>query len=309
MSEVQGIITWEVAEDLGKIEGSDWVFPAYDIDDKGREHALGEELDYRGTLKMPADRRQYLSLVQFPEGYHAARVVGGNGEELTSLSSLRRYQRVLHCSCGQPHGANATKTLAGTPSPLQGGKELRGVYNYPDGPQSVIKPIVGDHDPDYLEKFQTGLKINPNARKLSIYSEGPVESMEDTRAQVEIKEENGTPEMNLILWVSRMYESSGLIDMKVGPNGVPTELNIHKTGLLKALGIKPEQGGFAFKEGSGWGQAEDKKKEAQVLRAMSEALGLGTWTGFDLKMTAAGLYKAMGQSNLDPSSVLVLNGT
>lgn len=303
MREVSTLVSWDSPEDLGKIPGSEWVCPVGRVDRLGAIENSGGTVTDELIREHAKGRPQHLSLIQFPEGYHAAMIIDSEtGEQLADTRASYRYDGLISCDCGAIHNTPAvTAVLSGRSIDLPDDRQVAGLYNANDGSQTVVHPTkVSESEPDYISRLRTAVHVTPQSNRLYITTEGKVESIDNCYAQLDIQERDSKIEGKLLLWVSDDW-NTGQVNIVLDPNGRTKELKLHELGFLKVLGV----GVDSEFDHNGWAEVTDPKQQDRILDATAEALGFEAWQGLDLRLTASGLYAALGRRNLDPASILV----
>lgn len=310
MSEVRDLVSWNEAEELGKIEGTDWVCPVGSIDTLGDVHRLGGEITDEDITVLANGRDQHLAVTQFPEGYKAVKIINSEtGAVLTDYDAAYRYFGLYSCACGNSCGAAVASVMTGRRLPLDDDHELSNLTNPAQGTQSLISPIaVSPDDLDAARRERTYAQITPQGRELYIRTGGNLGAFERSGVDLDIRQSNDRVGAELSLSVmDEIANVIGQVTMDLDQAGAVSKLMVYRAGWLEAIGMQVSSD-FEFDLRTGWGKAVNERTQTRVLDATAEALGFGaSWTGLDLKMTAAGLYAAMSKRDLQVSSVLVPN--
>lgn len=309
MSEPASLVSWDSHEERGKILGSDWVCPTGSLDELGAFERDGGVVTDEVIQDLADGRPQHLELIEFPEGYKAVKVVDSEtGDVLTGERHTSRYAGIISCNCGALHDIPAvTSVISQNAFPIGEGVEVASVYNSSGGTQTVLKPVEVDRsEPDYLDRLRTATHITPQANKLFMAAEGQVGAIEGGHAILNVQEKDSNIESKLMILVGSGSENTGQLNLDLGADGQVEKVAVFKSGLLEALGVSVS---CELDSRSHWGEIVDPKQRAIVLDAAAEAIGFDErWHGIDLKLTASGLYAAMGKRNPDPASLLVPAG-
>lgn len=308
MSEVASLVSWDQAVEQGKIPGSDWVRPTAPLGTIGKFERSGGIVTDEVITELAGGHPQHLEMTAYPEGYQAVKIVDSEtGRVMTESRHASSYGGLISCNCGAFHNVPSfNSVLSGRDISLTDGRVLSSVNIFGRGTESVIQPAaVSEFEPDYIPRIRTGAHVNPSARNLDVYTEGRMAAIEGGHVKLDVREKDATKVgAKLTAWVSSTWDTLGQINLELDATGQVERLMVCKDGFLKILGVRIDLG---LKADNGyWGEIVDPKQQALVLDATAEAFGFGEkWKGLDLKLTASGLYAAMGQRNFDPSTILV----
>src|SRR5206468_12016444 len=135
---------------------------------------------------------------------------------------------------------------------------------------------------------------------LFMRTEGEVDAI-DGYGTLTIQEADANATGELTVWVGKP-NVSGQINVELGADGQVTKLAAYKRDLVDRLGVAIESN---FNPNTNWVKIDDPAQQVIALNGLSEMLGLGQWRGLDLRLTASGLYAAMGHRDFDPFGALV----
>jgi hypothetical protein len=305
---------WEQAEPLGKIEGSEWVNPTNGTQTLADVHQLGGRVTAEDVRVLADGRDQHLELFRLPEGYKYVRIVdSATGQALTGVDDDKKYSgHSSSCGCGTGHGIATTPSiLDGRPVPIEGNKAITEIINLDEGTQTTVRPTaVGLHEPDYISRSRTLARFLPAAHELYINAETPVGAIDKANGKITIRQDDQKISGELLVCqnMSDGYTVGGQIGLTLNRAGQVETMQIYKSGLLRTLGVRPGSVFTGNKQAtmSEWANVTDPAQQQQIAEALAEALGMDDWNGLDLRLTASGLYKTMGQRNFDFTSALVL---
>lgn len=304
--EIIDLVSWNSPEHQGKIPGSDWVCPVGDLRELANAEMAGVSItDAVVQELLPESRAQHLELTRYPEGYLEVKIADSEGRELTDARSQYQYGGLGGCTCGgNRESPTVTSVLWDRPIDLGDGKEIWSVRRDDDGLRTSIRPTqVPSAAMDHEARFRTGSDISPQGRHLAVRTEGSIRAIDQGHAQVVVLQNGAKRGGRITTWISGHNANHGAVEVGLGPTGQVRTLKVCRDGLLKAIGANVT---VDLRESDGWGEVTDPRKQSVVVDAMAEALGLeGGWRGLDLKLTASGLYTAMGRRNFDPTSALV----
>jgi hypothetical protein len=303
---------WEQAEPLGKIEGSEWVNPVNGLQTLEDMHQLGGRITDEDVRMLADGRDQHLELFGLPEGYRYARIVDSStGQVLTRPGDDRKYNGLSSCSCGTGHSAATFDSILNSQFiPLEGDKEITNIINLDKGTQTTVKPTEVDlHKPDYKSRSRTAARLLPDAREFHIETQAPVGTIHNANGTLTIKQDDTKTSGELVIYQTERdgHTVGGQIGLKLDGAGQIEKMQVYKSGLLRTLGIRT---GAVFRGNRQatmreWATVTDPTQQQQIVEVLAEALGMDCWNGLNLRLTASGLYKAMGRRDLDLTSVLV----
>ena len=293
MNEVLNVVSWDKATNLGKVSGSEWVCPTGDLEAIGAIHNIGKCINDEDVRVMADGRRQHLTLIQFPEGYHAVHIIDTDtGRILTDAKHTKRYvgfatsRTATHCSPG------TVGFLLGQPINLDGGKQITSVENLTGSVHTTLQPIQGTTY-DYSLALSR-INISPQARELDMIVAGKIGGLD--LAMFNVRETNSKVTGTLAIPLTK-GGVRGRINLDLNAEGQAEKLTVSKSGSLQLLGL--HIGTDSPSEKNDQQAVTDPDQQNLALDVAAEALGFGSWKGLDLKATAAGLYAAMGRRDID----------
>ncbi len=303
MSETVRLATWNEVESLGKIPDSEWVCQTPDSKALEVIHELGGNAPDTEVLRTADDRNHHLEMIRFPEGYEAVRIINSEKDQPpTDSSTAYRYGGTFTSNCRRLYGPCAIPVPNGSPIPLESGREITSVRNFEWGTQSIIKPTVDKNDSDDIHRLNTGVVITPESKGLIVAAEGTIRAIPDAHMTIDMQEENGSLATEIAAYISGPFDKAGHVKLELDENGGLNRFRLYRLGFLKAIGF--DTSGIEITPQTGW-VTLDESQQARIVDATAEALGMERWSGLDLRLTASGLYAAMGQGNFDPSTLLI----
>ncbi len=281
------LVTWDTAEPLGKVPGSEWVRPQYDAASLQIAYTYGPVTD-DDVRTLAGGRDSHLELFCFPEGQHFVRAVdSATGTQLVRQQDLLRY-------AGQhDKGGYVQAFTHGRPLSLVAGYELAGLESVPDGVQTTITgSSVSSEAADYGDRLQTMMTVVPAAHEIRLAAESATELLPEGHVRVEIAQQFG--------------RTHGQLRLQGLATGLAVTFNAQGAAHTvcaygEVLGIN----GLAPVRTGEFVPLEYEDQKCRALTLLAEAMGLNEWNGLDLRMTASGLYQAMTVHGCDITKVLV----
>lgn len=293
MNEALHVVSWDEATNLGKVPGSEWVCPTGDLGAIGAIHNVGKHIIDEDVRIMADGRWQHLTLLQFPEGYHAVHIIDTEtGRILTDAKRTKRYvgfvtaRTATHCSPG------TVSFLLGRPINLDDGKQITSVEHLTGGVHTTLQPAQGTTY-DYSLALSR-VSLSPQARELDMLVAGKIGGLD--LAMFHVRETNSKVTGTLVIPLTK-GGARGRINLDLNAEGQAEKLTVSRSGSLRLLGLHISTDPHSEKNDQ---QAvTDPDQQSLALDVAAEALGFDSWKGLDLKATAAGLYAAIGQRDID----------
>jgi len=299
MTYAHDLVSWEAAEPLGKVPGSDWLCPQYGVESLEMAHAWGPVTDADVQL-LAAGRAQHLMLYRYPEGQHYVEAVDSDtGKVLTHPDDLQRYDSLERSTFRYVNAFSSTYPL-----PLGVGYELRGVEGYGDeGVRTTVQGAqVPESQPDCLYRRRSRMRVLPAAHKLDIEAHSASNVLPDAIAMLKISQT--MCDAQAVLRIERLDDAHTLyggLRLCMDTSGQAVRVGVHGCYRGEPLGL-PDVGAGAAGEMQ---YIDDTVMRGRILDAFARAVGFDRWRGLDLRMTASGLYQAMAARDYSVTNVLV----
>jgi len=291
------LVTWDAPHSMGKILGSDWDCPTNFFELRVDARASG--VSDRELLPDVVDRRQHLEMDEYPEGYPAVRIVDSNtGKNLRDVDANYGYARTR-----RDDGILVVPILEDRPIPAMDGRDITEAYNHAGrGTTTVVRPHSAEPQSEPWRRY---LDIAPQKRLIEVRADGDLKSVEGAKLSVSAAQEHGHTTGHLDFWLNPEGDSTGELAVQLYGSGRVNRVWCRGRGFLKALGVNTENLDLYFSHDDEYEPVMNAKDRRLILGAAAEALGLDRWRQLDLRLTASGLYKVLGQPDLDPSTALV----
>jgi hypothetical protein len=286
MPDIESLVTWHEPTSLGDFPG------------EGRAILFGDNRPVPG-------RPSRLEAVQYPEGYIAIRAV-----DILTGEAL-----------GDP-------TYSDSASAPERGSDQESRYPIPKIRRLYPAVDIGDdrqitalrYHNDYTiqtdvtpaqSRLFTRAFITPHKKTLFVEGKGGAGDNRRAFGHLQIQQGNVGPEMRGCIVVGigsgkrRMETSRVCADLDT-QGQLSSERPIRaQRRVLQKLGLKRLASRLTYPEGADWTEISDKTQQIDVMDAVAKLLGMDKWRGLDLRLSAAGLYAALGKSNLNIADVIV----
>lgn len=307
MSASQELVSWDEPQSIGPITGMEWAWPR---NWPAMVALANDKVEITDDVIMErADgQRRHLEGMEYPEGYHAVRVMTDEGEEVLDADAMQQYGGLLKRT-GEPVRSHVLMREDRI-LPVGGNRRLV-AYDGLSGPESAITPLKPHaffKHPDgtpMLLKPMTRAAISPQGRTLKIESFAQ-DANENTALMTDVEIETFDDELNRALARLTIRTLDCHSSIVVGIDGQGRAASVQPFGrdILKVFGLSDplleasSERGFCLTN-SACRQAET------AARVVMSALGNSEGAPLDLPATAAAIYRNMGQPGFNPESAFI----
>ena len=288
------IVSWDQPEDLGFV-GDSWLSPTTPealVDIASISQIGTEELIVIGGARWYGSK-----LLQYPEGYHAVRVVDMETEEDAPKGADMRYAGV-----DLRHGYTRLEAAVQEGWPLVTG-DGHNICRTTINEAGNVETEVEFSD----ETGRTRLTISPTKESLSLYTMGRLGTSYNSRATFRTFSEGEHSGSQLLIWGGPLNTIELVMDSDGEVRKVTTCIN----DTVRARG-ESLLGRAGIASASDWPVNEIKDPDA--ISAISNAvaqefLGLPEWGTVDLSATTSRLYAATHDTGYFPFEALRFEGS
>jgi hypothetical protein len=293
------LVTWEAAEPLGKIEGTDWVSLG-DADALRRAIIPGEHVPEEMAAVFAGERALHLALFRYPEGYEAVEVVdSATGDTVWGNENMQRFAGYTITDRGNVGSIMPTSPLRWGKIAIGNGLEIWSLDSSETlGTTTSIRPTpTGDQaDPSAIDRERTRVEITPKAREIYLTASTTPDVITDIGMSVIIKQQYGRTEGELCV-STLSHENPGYLTLLLNETGSVVAMRATQGKLFDALGLQIDK--------CDTGMITDATVQQRIYDALAATYGPNLNNGIVLRESAMGIYRAMGTPGYDIGSVLV----